>query len=416
MRRLALGSAFFILILAGCGFRPEGVSKTEDFNKPDIKDEFCGIQIGYQYCKCAFHNQFCDEIGMSKKEANKYVQEQYDKWLETRLQDFTSRCTNANGFMVDDTCNYCDEGFKATADICVITSDSDADEEESEEEVALPEGPYNEDCSLKQDEFNNDWKKYSDIDNAIAPTDRSYEAQQALAAYETMIGKLTETFEVQRDIEIENQMQADLNEYRQALVLNQKTNLLKAFWRLSWVTYSTVKSGVTAGKSYSNLMTSAGNAVQSIASSLKTFQAVIPANSDLAIDKSQLSGKAASVGAKTAMEAVESLGDPTKVAIRFVKSAADVSLPSANITDAEIKILQQQQIDKNVVDQVLIASNAANAEREAKLTALEQEIKTLEAQISEWENKEKERVADSLVESCKKLTSPAEPDSETESE
>ena len=401
-------SAFLLLTLTGCGQLPDGVERTEDFNKPDIKDEFCGIQIGYQYCKCAFHNQFCDEIGMTKKEADKYVKEEYEKWLSTSRQDFTANCKAANGFMTDDVCNYCDAGYVADETSCVIESLSDENSFQKEEGLTgeLPDGLYNEDCTINQEQFDTDWKKYSDIDNAIEPKDRSYEAQQALVSYETMIAKLTESFEVQRDIEIEEEMQANLNEYRQALVQNQKANLLKVFWRMSWVTYSTIKSGVTAGKSYSNLMTSASNAVQAIASGLKSFQAVIPANSDLAIDKSQLTGKVTSVGAKTAMEAVESLGDPTKVAIRFVKSSADVTLPSANLTDAEINILRQQQIDKGVIDQVLANSKAANAERQAKLATLEGEIKTLEAKISEWEAKEKERVAAVLEDSCKKLTEP----------
>jgi predicted small secreted protein len=397
MKRLfvVISLVFLVFILTGCG-TPQGVGRSEDFNEPDIKSEFCGVHLNYQYCKCAFHGDFCEDIGMSSKEASKYVDEQYNNWLETEKQSFGSRCVAANGYIEDDTCNYCEQGYKATKDSCLPG--------EPEQVAELPDGPYNKDCSLKQEEFDRDWKKYSDIDDAIPAEDRSYEAKQALTVYETMIGKLMETFEIQRDIEIEEQMQSSLNEYRQALVQNQKANLLKAFWRLSWVTYSTIKSGITAGKSYGNLMTSAGNAVQSVGSGLKIFQAVIPANSDLAIDKSQLSGKAMSVGAKTALEGVESLGDPVKVAVRFVKSAADVTLPSANITEAEINILRQQQIDKGVVDQVLLSSQAANAERQARLTALEQEIKSLESQISEWETKEKERVSSSLVDSCKKLT------------
>jgi len=406
MKRLAfLGLVSFFLFTA-CGL-PSGVSSSLDFKKADIKDEFCGIHINYQYCKCAFHGDYCDEIGMTRKEADKYVEEEYDKWLSGDRDKFNSECTDANGYLEGDTCYYCEDDLIAKDGWCQQPTAEDLAAEDAEE-VQLPDGPYNDDCTLKQDEFDADWKKYSDIDNAIAKSDRSYEAQQALTAYETMIGKLVEVFEIQRDIEIEEQMQVDLTEYRQALVQNQKTNLLKAFWRMSWVTYSTVKSGVSAGSSYSKLMTSAGSAVQSIASGLKTFQATIPSSSDLAIDKSTLLGKTESVGAKTVLEAVESLGDPTKVAIRFVKSATDVSLPSANLTDAEIKILQQQQIDKGIVDQVLAASNAANDARLAKVSALEAEIKQAEADIADWEAKEKQRVADVLVESCKKLTTPEE--------
>lgn len=415
MNKFIILSLAALFLLTGC-FSRTGVDRTEDFRRPDIKDEFCGVHINFQYCKCAFHGDFCDEIGMSEKEADEYVKKEYEKWLSGDLQAFTEKCKAGNGYVEDDTCYYCGQGFQVGGDVCLESQEAtDTEEEEEIEEVKLPEGPYNDDCSLKQDEYDRDWKKYSDIDNAIAPDDRSYEARQALVAYETMIGKMTESFELSRDIEIEEDTQAVLEEYRQALVINQKTNLLKAFWRLSWVTYSTIKSGVTAGKSFSNLLTSSGNAAQSIASGLKTFQATIPSNSDLAIDKSKISGQAAIVGAKTAMEAVESLGDPGKVAARFMKSSFDVTMPSANITEAEINILKDQQIRKGAIDQALTASKAENAVRQARLAALEAEISALDVQISEWENKEKERVASGLVASCEKLVNqqlelPAEED------
>ena len=53
----------------------------------NIKDNFCGIHINYQYCKCAFHNEYCDNIGMSKSEAKTYVYSQYEDWLETQSEE-----------------------------------------------------------------------------------------------------------------------------------------------------------------------------------------------------------------------------------------------------------------------------------------------------------------------------------------
>lgn len=59
-----------LIFLAGCG----------DSN---IKDDFCGVHINYQYCKCAFHNEDYDNIKMSKSEAKTYVYAEYDKWIES---------------------------------------------------------------------------------------------------------------------------------------------------------------------------------------------------------------------------------------------------------------------------------------------------------------------------------------------
>lgn len=63
-----------LVLLAGC-------------TGSDIKDNFCGIHINYQYCKCAFHNQYCDNIGMTKSEAKSYVYSQYEAWLEEQSGD-----------------------------------------------------------------------------------------------------------------------------------------------------------------------------------------------------------------------------------------------------------------------------------------------------------------------------------------
>lgn len=47
-----------------------------------IKDDFCGVHIDYRYCKCAFHNEYCSDIGMSSSEAETFVYDEYDAWLE----------------------------------------------------------------------------------------------------------------------------------------------------------------------------------------------------------------------------------------------------------------------------------------------------------------------------------------------
>ena len=63
--------ALFALIILAILFFP---------GQSDIKNNFCGIHIDYRYCKCAFHNEYCESLGMSKSEANSFVQEEYEKW------------------------------------------------------------------------------------------------------------------------------------------------------------------------------------------------------------------------------------------------------------------------------------------------------------------------------------------------
>ncbi|MBU1164586.1 hypothetical protein KKA15_03420 [Patescibacteria group bacterium] len=388
-----------LLLLAGC--KGKGVSRSESFIKPDIKDDFCGVEINFQYCKCAFHDEYCDAIGMDQKEANKYVQSEYKKWLDEKFEAFITTCVIQNAYIENDTCNYCEDGYTASEDGCVDDSEG-LDEEEEDEETKLPDGPYNEDCTLKQDEYDRDWKKYSDIDERLDYDERSYEAQNALVAYDAMIDLMAEGFELERDIELETQMQGVLGEYREALVQNIKTNLLKSFWRLSWITYSTIQNAKGLGSSYSTLLTT-GATVETVGAGLKVVQGLTPANSALAIDTRELSGKAKSVGANVALEAIDSLGDPIKVATEFVKSSTLAALPSADLTPAEINILRDQHLTKGVIDDVLKASIEANAPRQARLAEIETQVAQYQQEIDSWESKEKERVAASLVDSCKTL-------------
>ena len=66
--------ALFALIIISIFFFP---------GNSDIKNNFCGIHIDYRYCKCAFHNEYCDSLGMSKSEANTLVHEEYEKWKKS---------------------------------------------------------------------------------------------------------------------------------------------------------------------------------------------------------------------------------------------------------------------------------------------------------------------------------------------
>lgn len=397
MNRKIIYALALLFIVSGCTSR-SGVARSDSFKKPSIKDEFCGAYINFQYCKCAFHGQFCKEVGMSRKEADTYVNDEYNKWLKPKRDAFVASCTSSNGYMDGDTCNYCDQGYTADAKSCA------KGETKTSDKVALPDGPYNEDCSLKQDEYDRDWKKYSDIDKAIPYEDRSYEAKQALTTYETMVSKMVEAFALERDIDLEKEMQAELQTYRTALVQNIKTNLLKSFWRLAWVTYSTIDTTKGLKSSYEKLL-DPETVSDGVAAALKIIRSGVPSDSKLAIDTSTITGKVKSSGASVALDAVESLGDPAAIATTIFQEAGNATLPStADITPEEVAILEQQHLKKGVIDDILKESMALNAEREARLATLEKEITDLNSQIEPWEQKEKERVANSLVDSCEKLT------------
>lgn len=378
-------------------------SSAEQFDYPDIKDDFCGVHINFQFCKCAFHGDFCEAVGMDRSGAKAHVNAAYDKWVDGLLADWLTACESSGGIPGDDDCTRCQEGSVAKNGQCVDMSETLDDDLDSEDKPSFKaDGPLTDDCKIIDDQFSRDWRKYSDIDEVIPYNERSFEAKKSVDAYDQMITKMVRAFELERDIEIEQQMQDELLVYKQALVQDLKTNLLKAFWRLSWVTYSTAKAGSGLGQSYSKILTN-GASVATIGSGLKVVQGTIPKDSSLVIDKSTLGGKAASVGASTAIKAVETLGDPTKVATELFKSSSKAAMPSADISAEEVEILRQQHVENGLIDQVIAESQGKIQSWQTELSTIGQEINSLQQEISSWEAKEKERVKVSLESSCEDL-------------
>jgi len=78
---------FFTVILLGVfaisAFSPlpvsaEKLSRTVEFETPDIKDAFCGARIDFRICKCAFHNEMCKDIGRTSSIADFILNSKYE--------------------------------------------------------------------------------------------------------------------------------------------------------------------------------------------------------------------------------------------------------------------------------------------------------------------------------------------------
>lgn len=133
--------SFAIFLLSGCG------------EKGDIKDTFCGLGIDARYCKCAFHNEYCESIGMSKGEADEYVHKMYYEWKNPDVEKLTKECKEKNGYFSGRSCFLCDHGEVATDTKCVpadeIEEGNEGDEEDEEvsEETAKGECKYDNECA-----------------------------------------------------------------------------------------------------------------------------------------------------------------------------------------------------------------------------------------------------------------------------
>jgi len=264
----------------------------------------------------------------------------------------------------------------------------------------------NKNCELNWDIFNRDWKKYSEIDerfsfDELELSSRNWETQQYYITREKIIDLKLQIYFLKRDMEIDRLMRRDLRDYKNRLVNNIKVNLLKSFWRLAWITYDTIKTAKGVGQSYAKAITSA-EVIPKIGSSLKVLQGLKTKKPKSEKNQNDITSKIKAVSVKGALEAIESLADPALTGKAVYNETVKQILPSADLTKEEIELLKKQHLDNNLLTAILEESYRVNLERQKQVQQLEEQVKKLEEEHLRWEAEEKQRVADMLVDSCKK--------------
>jgi len=292
--------------------------------------------------------------------------------------------------------------------------------------VSSLEEVMNKDCTIEDEVFDRDWKKYSDLENTPLTfkehplTARSPETQQYYATQSEIVDAELQIFFLKRDMEIDRLMRLELKEYKEALVEGHRKNLLKSFCRLSFLTVHTAYEAREVGKSlfgkpaspggaYGNLFT-APSLVSAVGSALKiinTYKAMAPAESSALANNSQGITKVLDDATlNIALETVESLGDPKKIAVEVVTQILKAApIPtSANewkLTEDDFNILRAEHLKNKELDKTIAESYRVNLERNNKVKELEIRIKGLKIELAEREAKEKSRVRDLLIDNCK---------------
>ncbi len=398
MQKTFIVLALTPLFLAGCGealpvdgeqyVKPE---KGNTFEAPDIKDDFCGVKISFQYCKCAFHNQYCGSIGMDKSGANTHVYSEYNTYVASLKEGFNTACESLNGFAEEGTCYVCPEGSIVEGERCLVPSV----EEEPVEVIEEQQEQVSVDCT----EIEENWEKYSDIDFRIPEEERSFEAKNYAQAQDNLVNTHAERAELLYETEILRGQLADVKEYKAALVDNLRDNLVKATLRLAYTTHAQIKGAKGAGESFSKFLTST-ESIEALGAGMKSVQAVIPSDSKLAIDTKTVGGKVKSIGWNATLEAIESMGDPIAIGKQIVNDSKGAVLPSADITPEEVEILRVQNLENNLLNDVITEMEAKITDNETWLSVADQRIEDLESEVAKWKNNERDRVLLMLEDEC----------------
>jgi len=293
------------------------------------------------------------------------------------------------------------------------TSDEDTTPPQDE---FMPSGPFNSDCSINQEEFDRDWLKYSDFDEAIPLEERSWEAKQYHDVLDQATELMLEAYLLDRDMEIDRLMRLELKGVRDALGKNLKQNLIKSFIRLAWLTYDTVKPAVGRGTAYARVLTEADmSGLQQVVAITNFVRDNIPENSTIVLDTQTARGKFMTVGAKGILDAMDAFGGGNYSSLGNMESASKVAsglfgesvkqaglIPAGpKLTDEDFALLADQFNRTRVLDTVLAESYRVNAERRDRINQIEVEVARLRTEADDWESKEKERVQRILEDDCR---------------
>lgn len=380
----------FLLMLTLIVPYAEAATKISKYEVPNVKDSYCGSVINFQYCKCAFHNKYCKSVNMTPGSAHTYVLGGFKEWNKIRIQEKAEKCELSEGYwdINNWSCTTCTDGDVLKGNRCVESDESVAERKECEE-------------ALKN--FDKEWEKYSDFDDRLGGTSVSWEVQQFNKELDDIAELVGLANEIKYEMAIMAEVRLEMRAYKAALVQNIKVNLLKSFWRLSYISYTTIKGGLGMDGTIKKII-SPENTAQGVGAGLKLIQSVIPPYDDakdLQIDTSTTVGKIKSIAWNATLETLESVGKPGDVAQQLMKDVRGAVIPSPDITPEEVEILRTQHLSNNAIDEALADSYAEAAELRRTLIGIEKTITSKYNKMQNWKVEEYKRVKGNLEDQCK---------------
>ena len=394
MSKIAAATLSALIVFGGLALSPsfvfaEKLTKTVELEIPDIHEDFCGAKIDFKICKCARHGQMCKDISRTREVAAFILNARFKAYVATLRATFAATCVAGGGKFQSDSCQY----FEKT----------------DKENKCLP------------DDFDRNWQKYSDIDPAIPPAERSFEARNFYETGEKLKDVLAGLYILERDIELNRLMLAELKEYRKAVGTNLKTNLLKSFWRLAWLTYDTAagaaapmrfgsegtflfQGGTDLGRSFAKLFDDDTLGIQQMAVLAKLARESMGDSSKYTFDTKTLDGKVGSVSMTTLIAFFESYGNPVETAKEMFQDITKQALPdvAVKLSQEDFDLLANHYNKTKTLDNALQEGSRKRANMELIRDSLLKDKERLTAEFAQWEEKEHTRIQELLVSDCKK--------------
>lgn len=359
----------------------------DKYEVPSVKDTFCGPVINFQYCKCAFHDELCEAVGMTPSSANSFVLSEFREWNSKRIKTMATSCKLDDGYwnVGNWSCTTCTEGDVREGTGCVAPEKSDSEKKE---------------CKAALKNFDNEWEKYSDFGDRLG-TSASWEVQQFNVVLDEIADLVGLAHEIEYEMAVMAEVRLEMRAYKKALVSNIRNNITKAIFRLAWVTYNTVQGARGTAGSVQKML-NPENVVEGVGATMKVIQAHIPPHEKgLQFNTASTTGKIGSIAWNATLETIESVANPADIAKQGMKDIKTAIAGGPDLSPEEIAILRDQHLSNKAVDEALAESYAESAELRNILRETESLITAKYNEMQEWKVKEYQRVKGNLEDQCK---------------
>ncbi len=262
---------------------------------------------------------------------------------------------------------------------------------------------YNEDGSVNSEVFENDWEKYSDIDDRIPLEQRSYEAKEYGKAQQEIDRLYKEMYQTFANQELNRLNYIDLVDYKKAVDTTQKKNLIKSTIRLAAFTGYTIKDSIGKGKTF------AENILKSGATLVTQIGDVLTVTSDFVTDdyKESFGILQKAYDYTTSGDIINAIKEDIKkdvkdqVSIKINdtideaigrKRIPDYTVDDLKITDEDVKILKAHYDKSRELDNAILQNRKTNTEYKNKITDIAWQILSEMNKLDEFRTAEKDRV------------------------
>ncbi len=274
---------------------------------------------------------------------------------------------------------------------------------------AAAEGLTDENCAINEEAFASDWLKYSDIDDRIDLVSRSFEAQEAVRFSDQIRDHYEAMYQLTEALTLEEYKRQEAKNTKNLLVRNLKNNYLKAFMRLSYVTYTTIKMARGNKDAVKKILDTGTAGVQVLTSSYKVLKSLTPP--DASAGTKSASDRATGIANSAVLELFDSGFSAKDVTVNLIndlqKETFDVvktvdNWDDPNLSEADFQLLRDQQLRNKTLD-ALIAMLDRNIEViRDELAFHEEAVQLAESDYQASLAAEKERVRQMLIEDCKR--------------